>query len=48
MAFVSTSRNSLDISWSSLVGDDTGGTNANPIAITSYDLYMDNGYNGDF
>jgi len=31
-----------------LVGDDTGGTNAKPITITSYDLYMDNGFNGDF
>lgn len=48
ITYVSSTRNSLDISWSTLTGDDTGGTSANPIPITSYDLYMDNGYNGDF
>jgi hypothetical protein len=48
ITFTSSTRNSLSLSWTALVGDDTGGTVANPIAISSYDLYMDNGYNGDF
>ncbi len=38
----------MQLTWPSLAGEDTGGTLAHPISITSYDLYMDNGYNGDF
>lgn len=38
----------MDLSWTHLTGDDTGGTTLNPIVISNYDLFMDNGYNGDF
>jgi hypothetical protein len=48
ITFVSSTRNTLTLSWPSLTGDDTGGNDANPITITAYDLYMDNGFNGDF
>lgn len=48
ITYVSSTRNTLSLTWPSLVGDDTGGTLTSPITITSYDLYMDNGYNGDF
>jgi len=48
ITFVSSTRNTLQLSWPSLIGDDTGGNGVNPITITAYDLYMDNGYNGDF
>ena len=46
--FTSTTRNSISLSWSALTGSDTGGTSTQPISITSYNLYIDNGYNGDF
>lgn len=46
--FTSTTRNSITLDWSALTGSDTGGTATQPITITSYDLYIDNGYNGDF
>jgi len=48
ITFVSSTRNTLQLTWPALFGEDTGGTNTNPITITNYDLYMDNGYNGDF
>ncbi len=48
ITFTGSTRNSLDLQWSALTSDDTGGTALNPISITSYNLYMDNGYNGDF
>jgi hypothetical protein len=48
ITFTASTRNTLSLSWLALVGSDTGGTSTSPIAITSYNLYMDNGYNGDF
>lgn len=48
ITFTSSTRNTLQLDWPALTGDDTGGTSQYPITITSYDLYMDNGYNGDF
>ena len=48
ITFVTSTRNTLSLSWPSLTGDDTGGNGAHPITIIAYDLYMDNGFNGDF
>jgi len=40
VTFDSVTRNSITVSWAGLVDEDTGGTSANPIAISSYNLYM--------
>jgi len=48
ITFLAATRNSLSVQWDPLLGEDTGGTLANPIGITAYELYMDNGFNGDF
>lgn len=48
IAFSSPTRNSLTLTWSAISSDDTGGTSSEPIGVTAYHLYMDNGYGGDF
>mmetsp|Transcript_30233 Transcript_30233/g.29546 ORF Transcript_30233/g.29546 Transcript_30233/m.29546 type:complete len:227 (-) Transcript_30233:645-1325(-) len=48
ITFLASTRNSLDLQWSLLTGSDTGGTTLNPITMTAYDIYMDNGLGGDF
>ena len=48
ITFTSATRNTLHLSWPALLGDDTGGSSTAPVTITTYDLYIDNGYNVDF
>lgn len=48
LSFDSTTRITLTLSWLHLAGEDTGGTSANPLVITAYEIYMDNGLGGDF
>jgi hypothetical protein len=48
LTFDASTRTTLDFSWLPLAGQDTGGTAANPLAITFYHLYMDDGFGGDF
>lgn len=40
VTFTSTTRNSIVVQWTSLLNEDTGGTTASPIAISSYNLYI--------
>jgi len=42
VVFSSVSRTSITISWTLLTNEDTGGTSAEPIPITSYNLYSKN------
>lgn len=48
ISFPAATRNSLDLSWTAITGSDTGGTGAQPLALTNYHLYVDNGYGGEF
>ena len=40
VTFDSVTRNSIVVSWTALIDEDTGGTAVNPIVIDSYNLYM--------
>jgi len=48
LTFTASTRTTLDLSWIAIVGQDTGGTSANPLLITSQFIYMDDGLEGDF
>lgn len=48
LTFTASTRTTLDFTWSPLVGQDTGGTSPNPLLITYYHLYMDDGFEGEF
>jgi len=48
LTFTASTRTTLDLKWSALVGEDTGGTTANPIAIYKYHIEMDDGHSGAF
>jgi hypothetical protein len=45
--FVATTRTTINLTWLPLVGADTGGTDSNPLTITYYHLYMDDGKGGE-
>ena len=40
VSFSSVTRNSIVVDWSLITNEDTGGTSADPISISSYNLYM--------
>lgn len=44
--FVSSTRTTLALTWEQLVGADTGGSDAKPLVITHYHLYLDDGLGG--
>ena len=46
--FDATTRTTIDLSFPALTGSDTGGSDAYPLEIIYYHLYMDNGMGGDF
>ena len=46
--FTGSTRTTLDVAWSVLSGEDTGGTTATPITITGYHVYRDDGHSGVF
>lgn len=48
LTFTASTRTTLDFTWVAIVGQDTGGSSAKPLAITYYHLFMDDGMNGDF
>jgi hypothetical protein len=48
LTFVATTRTTIDLSWLLLTGADTGGSDENPLEITHYHLYIDDGLNGPF
>lgn len=48
VTFPSVTRNSITLTWNNVVGQDTGGTNLQPISVTSYLVFMDNGFGGAF
>ena len=48
LTFDATTRTTISLSFDELVGSDTGGTDTNPLEITFYHIYIDNGINGDF
>ena len=48
VTFSSVTRNSITVSWTALSNDDTGGTTANSIALSSYNLYMTSKYGGNY
>ena len=48
LTFYATTRTTIDFSFSDLMGSDTGGTDLQPLEITHYHIWMDNGMGGDF
>ncbi len=48
LTFSRSTRTTLDFYWELLQGADTGGSDTNPLLITDYFLYIDDGFNGDF
>ena len=48
LTFDATTRTTITFSWDDLIGSDTGGTATQPLEITHYHIYMDNGMGGDF
>jgi hypothetical protein len=48
LTFTASTRTTLDLKWSALTGEDTGGTVANPIAVSKYHIEMDDGHGGAF
>jgi hypothetical protein len=48
MLFTDTTRNSISLEWNLLTGEDTGGTDAEPMTILNYHLYVDDGLSGEF
>jgi len=48
ITFTDSTRTTLDFTWVAIVGQDTGGSSANPLTIIYYHLYMDDGQEGDF
>ena len=48
LTFDATTRTTIDFSFSELMGSDTGGTDVQPLEITFYHVFMDNGMAGDF
>ena len=46
--FEATTRTTIDLSFDALVGQDTGGSDTNPLEIVYYHIYMDNGMGGDY
>ena len=48
LAFVETTRTTISLSFNKLAGSDTGGTDLQPLEITDYHIYMDNGMGGEF
>ena len=46
--FVATTRTTIDLSFNALMGQDTGGSDSNPLEIINYHIYMDNGMGGDY
>ena len=48
LTFDSTTRTTVSLSFAALIGDDTGGTDAAPLEITAYHIYIDNGQGGSF
>lgn len=43
LVFEASTRTSLSLSWKKLEGDETGGSDAEPLMITFYRLYLDAG-----
>lgn len=43
LTFVASTRTTLDLEWDLLVGADTGGSDSNPLLLTYYHLYIDDG-----
>jgi hypothetical protein len=48
VTFPSVTRNSITLTWSVVTGQDTGGTTLQPITVTNYLVFMDNGFGGSF
>ena len=48
LTFDSTTRTTITFSFNPLLGADTGGTDTEPLEITHYHVYMDNGLGGEF
>ena len=48
LTFDATTRTTISFSFSALVGEDTGGTDTEPLEIIAYHIYIDNGLGGDF
>ena len=48
LSFDATTRTTIDLSWLLLTGADTGGSDENPLEITHYHLYLDDGLSGAF
>lgn len=48
LTFVDTTRTTISLSWNSLVGSDTGGTDTQPLQIVNYNLFRDDGQGGNF
>jgi hypothetical protein len=48
LTFVDTTRTTVSLQWDLLTGADTGGSDANPLEVTFYHLYLDDGLLGDF
>ena len=43
LSFDATTRTTISLSWNSLVGADTGGTDTQALQIVKYNLYRDDG-----
>lgn len=48
LKFDATTRTTISLSWDKLEGADTGGSDASPLEITWYHLYIDDGLNGTY
>lgn len=48
LTFTASTRTTLDLSWTALTGEDTGGTLAEPITLSYYHIEMDDGHGGAF
>lgn len=48
LSFDATTRTTLSLSWTQLVGADTGGSDESPLSINYYHLYVDDGLGGEF
>lgn len=46
--FPSVTRNTITLTWNPIIGQDTGGTSAQPITVTQYNIFIDDGYGGNF
>jgi hypothetical protein len=46
LSFDATTRTTISLSWQSLTGSDTGGSNSQPLVIVDYNLFRDDGHGG--